>query len=64
MAEVTEDEGPDRALGEDLFPGHFGAFPLQRAGNKSTMEHTQMGPHPSVASVKRRRQCCVELQGA
>ena len=31
MAEVTEDEGPDRALGEDLFPGHLGAFPLQIA---------------------------------
>lgn len=35
VAEVAEDEGPDRALGEDLFPGHLGAFPLQSGKDRS-----------------------------
>ena len=43
MAEMAEDEGPDRALGEDLFPGHLGAFPLQRAGANSATKPTLMG---------------------
>ena len=47
MAEVTENESPNRALGQDLLPGHLGSFPLHSARRKSTLEHTD---HDTVKS--------------